>query len=276
MSGAKRRHTQRLASGQHLLRSPLADELAAAAGIAGGDLVVEIGAGTGRLTAPLAERAGHVIAIEVDPRLARLLRRRFRGDGRVTVVEVDGLAAALPACPFRVVANLPFAITTPMLRRLLDDPGMPLLAADLVVQLGFAVKRCSPRPCTLLSAGWLPWWQLAVERVLPPGSFQPPPSVESAILSARRRPRPLVDAVGSRRLPSDAASSIPARQPAGTAGVGLGAKTLGSVLTAARAGRRRPADAARRLGLGGAARVPAVVQCVPTARATCMMQRWPN
>ena len=69
-------HARRLASGQHLLRSPLADELAASAGIAGGDLVVEIGAGTGRLTAPLAERAGHVIAIEVDPRLARLLRRQ--------------------------------------------------------------------------------------------------------------------------------------------------------------------------------------------------------
>jgi 23S rRNA (adenine-N6)-dimethyltransferase len=112
VSGVKRRHTQRLASGQHLLRSPLADELAAAAGIAGGDLVVEIGAGTGRLTAPLAERAGHVIAIEVDPRLARRLRRRFQGDNRVTVVEADGLAAALPACPFRVVANLPFSITT--------------------------------------------------------------------------------------------------------------------------------------------------------------------
>ena len=197
MSGAKRRQTQRLASGQHLLRSPLADELAAAAGIADLELVVEIGAGTGRLTAPLAERADHVIAIEVDPRLARLLRRRFQGDGRVTVVEADGLTAALPACPFRVVANLPFAITTPMLRRLLDDPGLPLLAADLVVQRGFAVKRCSPRPCTLLSAGWLPWWQLAVERVLPPGCFQPPPSVESAVLSARRRRRPLVDAAAA-------------------------------------------------------------------------------
>ena len=254
MSGVKRRHTQRLASGQHLLRSPLADELAAAAGIASGDLVVEIGAGTGRLTAPLAERAGHVIAIEVDPRLARLLRRRFQGDGRVTVVEADGLTAALPASPFRVVANLPFAITTPMLRRLLDDPGLPLLAADLVVQRGFAVKRCSPRPCTLLSAGWLPWWQLAVERVLPPDCFQPPPSVESAILSARRRPRPLVRRGGSGRLPAAAAPGVPARQPAGAAGAGLGAETLGSVLTAARAGRRRPADAARRLGLGGAVR----------------------
>jgi 23S rRNA (adenine-N6)-dimethyltransferase len=138
-----------------------------------------------------------VIAVEVDPRLARLLRRRFQSDGRVTVVEADGLSVALPPSPFRVVANLPFAITTPMLRRLLDDPGLALLAADLVVQRGFAVKRCSPRPCTLLSAGWLPWWQLTVERVLPPGCFQPPPSVESAILSARRRPRPLVGAAAA-------------------------------------------------------------------------------
>ena len=274
MSGAKRRHTQRLASGQHLLRSPLADELADAAGIADHELVVEIGAGTGRLTAPLAERAGHVIAIEVDLRLARLLRRRFQGDGRVTVVEADGLTAALPACPFRVAANLPFAITTPMLRRLLDDPGLPLLAADLVVQRGFAVKRCSPRPCTLLSAGWLPWWQLTVERVLPPGCFQPPPSVESAILSARRRPRPLVDAVA--HINGGCGDGIPARQPAGAAGAGPGAETLGSVLTAARAGRRRAADAARRLGLDGAARVPAAVQCVPAAGGACMMRRWPT
>ena len=59
------------------------------------------------------------------------------------------------------------------------------------------MKRCSPRPCTLLSAGWLPWWQLGVGRVLPPDCFQPPPSVESAVLSARRRPRPLVDAAAA-------------------------------------------------------------------------------
>ena len=110
------------------------------------------------------------------------------------VVEGDALEVPLPAEPYRVVANLPFAITTAMLRRLLDDPPGPLIAADLIVQRGFAVKRCAPRPCTLLSAGWLPWWRLTIDRILLPESFDPPPAVDAAVLTIRRRATPLVAA----------------------------------------------------------------------------------
>ena len=168
--------------------------MVAAVGIRRDDLVVEIGAGTGRLTAPLAARAAHVLAIEVDPALAAGLRRRFAGDPAVTVVEADALTATLPCSPYRIVANLPFAITTPMLRRVLDDPASPLLGVDVVVQRGWALKRTAPRPSTLLSTGWSPWWKLAMVRVLPPDCFQPPPAVESAIVSVRPRSHPLVPA----------------------------------------------------------------------------------
>ena len=197
---ARGRGHARLADGQHLLRSPrLAAEVVAAAGVARSDLVVEVGAGTGRLTAPLAASAGRVIAVELDPDLANGLRRRFGREPRVAVVEADALLVPLPSRPYRVAGNVPFGITTALLRRILGDPASPCTAADLIVQEGLARKRCALRPCTMLSLSWLPWWSLTIERLLPAGSFEPRPSVDAAILAARRRQPPL--------LPTEAAPS---------------------------------------------------------------------
>jgi 23S rRNA (adenine-N6)-dimethyltransferase len=159
----------------------------AAAAVARSDLVVEIGAGTGRLTAPLAGAAGRVLAIELDPGLAEGLRRRFSRHPAVAVVEGDALLVPFPEEPHRVVGNVPFQITTALLRRVLDDPGSACVAADLIVQDGLARKRCAMRPCTMLSLSWLPWWRLSVERILPAGCFEPRPSVDAALISARRR-----------------------------------------------------------------------------------------
>jgi 23S rRNA (adenine-N6)-dimethyltransferase len=190
-----RGHHARLANGRHLLRSPrLAAELVAGAGIARSDVVVEVGAGTGRLTAPLARAAGCVMVVELDPVLAAGLRRRFGGDPTVAVVEGDALIVPFPAEPHRVAGNVPFHITTALLRRLLDDPASPCLAADLIVQDGLARKRCALRPCTMLSLSWLPWWRLSIERLLPAGSFEPRPSVDAAVLAARRRAPALLPA----------------------------------------------------------------------------------
>ena len=72
----------------------------------GSDLVLDVGAGTGRLTAELARAARRVVAIELDPRLADALRGRWPN---VDVVCDDATAVTLPQVPFRVVANLPFA-----------------------------------------------------------------------------------------------------------------------------------------------------------------------
>jgi 23S rRNA (adenine-N6)-dimethyltransferase len=172
----------------------MAAEVVAGAAIARSDLVVEIGAGTGRLTAPLAVAAGRVVAIELDAQLADGLRRRFAGEARVSVIEGDALLVALPTEPHRIVGNVPFHITTALLRRVLDDPGSPCLAADLIVQAGLARKRCAMRPCTMLSLSWLPWWRLSIERLLPAGCFEPRPSVDAALLVARRREPALLPA----------------------------------------------------------------------------------
>jgi 23S rRNA (adenine-N6)-dimethyltransferase len=183
----------RLASGQHFLHPRPAAEVVAAACLNRGDLVLELGAGSGRLTEPLRAATGRVIAVERDPRLAAGLRRRFAGDRGVRVVEADLLSVTLPEAPYRVVANLPFSVTTAALRRLLDDPGSPLAAADVIVQHGLARKRTALRPCTMLSLSWLPWWRLELARVLPAAAFEPPPAVDAAVLCVRRRTPALLD-----------------------------------------------------------------------------------
>jgi 23S rRNA (adenine-N6)-dimethyltransferase len=158
------------------------------------DLVLEIGAGRGRITDALADAAARVIAVELDAGDADVLRRRFRADPRIAVVEGDVLQVPLPETPFRAFGNVPFGLTTAILRRLLDDPTSALQRADLLVQYEAARKRAAHRPSNLLSLGWQPWWELRVARHLPAPAFEPAPSVDGALLSIVRRRRPLLPA----------------------------------------------------------------------------------
>jgi len=188
----RRRHSPGERTGRHLLRSAaLARALVADAGVRPGDLVVDVGAGTGVLTGALDARGARVLAVELDGALARDLRRRFAGRP-VEVVHADARELRWPGEPFAVVANLPFGISTALLRRLLGDPGLRLRHAELVVEWGLAVKRTAAWPSTLLGVLWGVGFELRLVRRLPPEAFAPPPSVAAAILRASRRPEPLV------------------------------------------------------------------------------------
>jgi 23S rRNA (adenine-N6)-dimethyltransferase len=156
--------------------------------------VLEIGAGRGRLTDALARAEARVIAVELDPGFAESLRQRFRSRAGVTIVEADALQAALPDEPFRAFGNIPFGLTTAILRRLLDDPTSPLLGAHLIVQYEAARKRAAVWPSNLASLGWSPWWDFRLARRLPAAAFEPPPSVDAALLSITRRGEPLLPA----------------------------------------------------------------------------------
>jgi 23S rRNA (adenine-N6)-dimethyltransferase len=194
---ATRRRTPRHAvrpSGQHFLRSrAIAAELVDQAGICADDLVVEIGAGTGCLTEALGSRAGRVLAVELDPELAARLGRAYAGNRRITVIEADAMVVPLPGRPFRVFGNLPFGVTAQLLRRLLDEPSSPLVRADVIVQYEVARKRTAPWPSSLRSLCWAPWWDFAIARRLPSASFDPPPSVDAAVLSITRRAPPVLE-----------------------------------------------------------------------------------
>jgi 23S rRNA (adenine-N6)-dimethyltransferase len=193
--------SRRAELGQHFLAGAwLAAELAEQAGVGAGDLVVEIGAGTGVLTEALARRAGRVVAVEYDPRLAERARARLAGFGNVRVVTADALALPMPRRPFRVVANPPFGSTRAILRRLLGDPRVPLERADLVLQEQAARRYTARRPGDPEMIAWGAAYDLGTGRRLGPACFRPRPRVGAAVLVARRRRPPLVPAGGTRRF----------------------------------------------------------------------------
>jgi 23S rRNA (adenine-N6)-dimethyltransferase len=180
---------RRGAFAQCFLRSSrLAADIVRSLEIHDDDLVVEIGAGTGRLTTELAHFAARVIAFEIDPGLAAALRVRFGG---VQVVEGDALVLPLPDEPFRVVGNLPFNRTTEILRRILE-PQLSLERADVIVQWEFACKRAAVIPSTQLGIEWGPWYELTVVRRFDASAFTPAPRVDAALLRILRRAVPLL------------------------------------------------------------------------------------
>lgn len=161
----------------------------ASAKIGPNDLVVEFGAGTGRITTELLARGCRVLAVENDIRLAHGLIDRFAGCDRLHVVAGDASTFPQPQGSHRVVGNIPFAITTHLLRQLLVR-GSSMCRADLVVQLGAAFKRTRGR--NLLNATWGPWWTFALADRVPRRAFTPPPRVDAAFLVVQRRPVPLI------------------------------------------------------------------------------------
>lgn len=179
--------------GRHALRSrAFADELVRDAGVVPGTLALDLGAGAGALTRALADAGARVRAVELDPAALRQLRDRFGADERVEVVEGDATLAPLPTEPFAVVANLPFAAGTAILRRLLGDPRVPLTQLDAIVEWGLAAKRTAVWPSTQLGCTWGAWYELHLVRRVPRACFAPPPGVDAAVLRATRRSEPLV------------------------------------------------------------------------------------
>ncbi len=139
------------------------------------------------LTAPLAARGARVVAVELDPVSVAALRRRFE-----TVVEGDLLEVPLPREPFRVVANLPFHLANDALRRLLDDPAIPLERADVIVEWGMAVKRAAVWPSTMRGVVSSARYRFSVTRHLPAHAFRPPPDTHAGLLVIEKRLAPLV------------------------------------------------------------------------------------
>ncbi len=202
--------------GQNFLDPATAEQIVDQAALIPGELVIEVGSGAGAFTRALVRRGVRLVAVEADPHWARLLREQVRG---VRVVQCDFLAFDLPREPFRLIGSLPFGRTTDILRRLLDDPALPLVRADIVVQWEVAVKRAAHPPATLLSASWAPWWDVTLARRVPASSFRPVPRVDGGVLAIVRRDPPLLPmsmasayaAFVQREWPFDRRRAVPTR-----------------------------------------------------------------
>ena len=165
--------------------------------------VIEIGPGIGALTEFLAERAAEVMAFEIDHRLVPILADTLRDFDNVTVVNEDILKVDLaqhiqnfknPDLPIKVVANLPYYITTPILMHLIES-GIPFSEFVVMMQKEVA-DRISAKPNTKaygsLSIAVQYYMTAKVAFIVPRTVFVPAPNVDSAILKMARRPEPAV------------------------------------------------------------------------------------
>ncbi len=174
--------------GQHFLRPASVEKLLRAIEPRPDEVFLEIGPGAGALTLPLAERSARVVAVEIDPRLAERLRER--APANVELVTADALAVdlrALVPAGCRIVGNLPYYVSSPLMRRFLALRGH---VRDLHVMLQEEVARriASPpgsREYGILSVLYAVGCDVGVAARFPPGSFVPPPKVSSALLRAR-------------------------------------------------------------------------------------------
>ena len=204
LMGAERLRPRKSLS-QNFLTDPVAlDAIVDAAELSPGDRVVEVGPGLGVLTRRLLAAGASVLAVELDARLAEYLRRELYGVDRFELVEADALSLhpreMFPGERFKVVANIPYHITSPLLHAFLEGERPPALTV-LLVQLEVAERVAAP-------PGQMSYLSVFVQNVasaevvarVPAAAFEPAPDVDSAVLRLRRRDSPAVP-VGEGREP---------------------------------------------------------------------------
>ncbi|MCN9244791.1 23S ribosomal RNA methyltransferase Erm [Streptomyces sp. RY43-2] len=154
-----------------------------------GTNVLEIGPGKGAITRELVRSFETVTAVEIDPHWSAFLRDEF-DDEKVEILEGDFLDYYMSRDCDTIVSNVPFNITTQVLRHLLESTEWQ--QAALIVQWEVARKRAGQGSGTLLSVSWAPWYEFTLHNRVPARSFRPMPRVDGGILTIRRRPRPLL------------------------------------------------------------------------------------
>jgi 16S rRNA (adenine1518-N6/adenine1519-N6)-dimethyltransferase len=181
--------------GQHWLHDEAALlAMCEAADVQASDTVLEIGPGLGTLTKLLVRKAKNVVAVELDEKLATELPKRVPADNLQTVTQ-DILSFDLTGLPsdYKVVANIPYYLTSNLIRAISETSNPPLTAAILIQKEVARRVAAGPGDMSLLSVTAQFYWQAGLGREMPAELFMPAPKVDSQILILKRRPRPLFD-----------------------------------------------------------------------------------
>lgn len=192
--------------GQHfLVDDSVLDTILDATGLDPADTVIEVGPGLGIMTAALARRAGWVIAIELDNRLAEILRKTLPYDNIVVLNEdvlgtdprklLQKRAPHFPAAlrSYKVVANLPYYITSPVLRHFLEASVKPEVMVVMVQQEVAEAIVAGPGKRSVLSISVQFYGRPGIVARVPAASFYPAPEVDSAVVKIEVYPRPPVE-----------------------------------------------------------------------------------
>ncbi|MCL1630790.1 23S ribosomal RNA methyltransferase Erm [Sporolactobacillus sp. CPB3-1] len=180
-------------TGQHLMHNKrTVQDIVNKASIRKSDTVIEFGAGKGALTSELAHRSNHVLAVEIDEKFVAVLNKKLASYENVKIIKQDILSVHLPRKEFIVVSNIPYAITTPIMKMLLNHPKRKLVRGIIVMEKGAARRFVSRRIKDAYVLQWRMYFDLRIERTIPKTHFSPPPKVESAMLSIRRRDKPII------------------------------------------------------------------------------------
>jgi len=178
--------------GQHfLINSGVARQVVEAAKIRENDVILEIGPGIGNLTRELAQRAKKVIAVEKDTKMIRILKETLNGIKNIEVINQDirKLKFQIPD-KYKIVGNLPFYLTAPVIRQFLEPPEKSLLPVPelmaLIVQKEVAQRICSKPPhMSLLAISVQFYAEPKIISYISKNSFWPSPKVDSAIIKLK-------------------------------------------------------------------------------------------
>lgn len=175
-------------SGQHFtIDKLLIEDAIKQANLAQQDTVLDIGAGKGFLTVHLLKNATHIIAIEKDFALIKHLNNKFSSAQNVQIEGCDFRKFVVPECPFKVVSNIPYHITSEILKILMFDNIHHFLGGSIVLQLEAARKLFSNRIHNPITVLYHTFYDLKLLYEVSPESFLPPPKVRSALLKVERK-----------------------------------------------------------------------------------------
>ncbi len=192
-------HADKKLGQNFLIREDIVRRIAAAAELKEGDAVLEIGPGIGTLTQALAETGADVTAVELDRRLLPVLEKTLEGYDNIRIINADVLELdvneAMGGRSFKVAANLPYYITTPIVFALLEKK-LPLERMVVMVQKEVAERMTAQpggREYGALSVSMQYYTEPELAFIVPPESFIPRPSVDSAVVVCKKRAVPPVE-----------------------------------------------------------------------------------
>ena len=178
-----------------LTNTQLVESLVSKSNISSNNTVIEIGAGEGIITKALLKKAGKVIAFELDNEFFRRLTQKFQNEKSLELKLEDFLASNLPDYPYKVFSNIPFNITSAIIKKLTLENNPPE-DAYLILQKEAAAKFAG-KPLDIknsqLSVILHPWFEFRIVHTFRPGDFFPRPNVNIILLEIKKRDVPLIE-----------------------------------------------------------------------------------